>query len=204
VVRGFACCLLSLAVLVGTGLGVCPESRCTTPVLDRAGLALAHQLSGGMLDWLMTAVTWLGSIWILLPLTGAIGIVLWRSGRVRSSLILVGGLLGAAALARVFKVAFDRPRPDLFPPLVGLPPDAAYPSAHTMQAVAAALALGLLVGRQRRWLRPVLAVAAFLVAWSRIHLQLHYPTDVLAGALAAVFWLAGLHRLLSSEPAKKA
>jgi undecaprenyl-diphosphatase len=49
----------------------------------------------------------------------------------------------------------------------------------------------------------LLALAA-LVGWSRLHLQVHFPSDVLAGAIAAGLWVAGLHRLLWwDDPTRK-
>lgn len=190
------CWIAALALLAAGGLAVCGDGGCGVTGLDRAGLALGHRLAGGPQDGFMAAVTWLGSIWLLLPLCLGVALVLWRVGRSRQGLLLLGGLLGATLLAQVFKAWIARPRPDLFPALASLPADAAYPSAHTMQAVAVALALALLAGRRHAWAWPLLALAAVLVGWSRIHLQVHFPTDVLAGALAAGLWVAGLHRLL--------
>jgi undecaprenyl-diphosphatase len=151
----------------------------------------------------VAVATWLGSLWLLLPLALALALFLWRAGRARQAGLLLGGLLGATVLAQVFKAWIARPRPDLFPALAGLPADASYPSAHTMQAVAVALSLALLAGRRHAWSWPILALVAALVGWSRIHLQVHFPTDVLAGALAAVLWVAGLHTLLTSKPGKE-
>ena len=41
-----------------------------------------------------------------------------------------------------------------------------------------------------------LAVAfVALVAWSRLHLQVHYPSDIFFGLAAGVLWVASLRRL---------
>jgi undecaprenyl-diphosphatase len=193
---------LALAVLAGGGLLTRAPGGGVVAGLDHAGLSFAHGLAGGALDGFMAAVTWLGSIWLLLPLAIFLGLFLWHAGRRRDALLLGAGLLGAAGLAQVGKAWVARPRPDIFPALVDLPVDAAYPSGHTMQAVAFALALALVVGRRHAWAWPLLAVAALLVAWSRIHLQVHFPSDVLAGALVAALWVAGLKHLLRATPAK--
>lgn len=65
-----------------------------------------------------------------------------------------------------------------------------FPSAHA--SVAFALAAGVfLVTRQVHWTLLAFSAASF-IAWSRVYLGLHYPSDVAAGALtgAASGWLA--------------
>lgn len=189
----------ALAVLAGGGWLLCPDGVCGVPLLDREGLRLAHDLRGPGLDRLMAAATWLGSLWLLLPLLALAGLALWRHDR-RVAAFPPLALLGATALAHLFKLSVGRPRPDLFAVLGHIPLDASYPSAHTMQAVAAALSLAALAGSHRVYLGPFLLALAVLVAWSRLHLQAHFPSDVLFGAVAAGLWVAGLHRLLWRTP----
>ena len=64
---------------------------------------------------------------------------------------------------------------------------ASFPSGHTTTSVAAALALGAVFPR---W-RPAFLLAALLIALSRIVLDVHYLSDVIAGALlgAAIAFL---------------
>lgn len=186
----------ALGLLAAGAWLICPDGVCKSTGLDRSGLELAQALAGPGSDRFMAAATWLGSIWLLLPLAGLAALGLWRVGQGRQGAFLLLALLGATALAQLFKYGVQRPRPDLFPPLALLPADASYPSAHTMQAVAVAVAVAALAGRRWPWLSSALLVLAALVAWSRIHLQVHFPTDVLAGALAAALWVVGLKHLL--------
>jgi undecaprenyl-diphosphatase len=188
---------LAFALPAWGGLLLCAQGQCALTWLDETGLGLAHALARPGMDDFMGAVTWLGSVWLLVPLVGVLGLGFWRAGRRAQAGFLVAALAGGVALAHIIKPLIARPRPDLFPMLTSLPADASYPSAHTLQAVAVALALGILLSRRHRpWAWPLLALAALLVAWSRIHLQVHFPTDVLAGALAALLWVAGLYHLL--------
>jgi len=187
---------LSLAVLVGGALVVCPAGHCVLNDFDRAGLGLAHALRSVPLDRLMLGLTWLGSLLLLLPLAGLAAWLLLRDGRRREAGFVMLALLGSAALSHLVKLWVARPRPDLFAAWLSVPETWSYPSSHAMQATAAALAL-LFVARRRRaaWLVP-LAAAVLLVGVSRIYLQLHFPSDVVAGALAAAAWVAGLHALI--------
>ncbi|GAA4045479.1 hypothetical protein GCM10023063_35570 [Arthrobacter methylotrophus] len=99
-----------------------------------------------------------------------------------------------------FKLIVARHRPNpalLFDPLAPETGSNSFPSGHTAFAVALAFALYFLV-RGTRW-GPITAwagaVLAVVVAWSRIYIGVHYPSDVVASFLAtsaAVIVLAGL------------
>ncbi len=189
---------LALLVLAAGARWVCPDGGCAVPAFDRAGLALAGGWRDPALYAGMAAVTWLGSLFVLLPLAAWAAWRLAQMGRSRQSIFLLAALLGASALSHAAKLWVARPRPDLFPALVAMPADLSYPSAHTMQAAALALALLLVApaGRARALLAMMLAAAVALVAASRIHLQVHFPSDVFAGVLVAVGWVLGLRALL--------
>lgn len=192
--------VLGLTVLAVGALAVCHDGQCALSEFDRIGLSLADDLRNEPLDRLMLGITWLGSLWLLLPLTVLGTVALYWRGRRREAGFVLLALLSTSALSHVVKLWVLRPRPDLFPALLPMPEDWSYPSAHTMQVTAAALALFFMVGRQRPfWVVP-LAIAVLAVAMSRIYLQVHFPSDVVAGMVAAALWVAGLHALILPRP----
>jgi undecaprenyl-diphosphatase len=94
-------------------------------------------------------------------------------------------LLGSGALANGMKFLSGRSRPYVFeaepPPLVRTHLDLTLPSGHAAMSFAAALVLAFLVRRRD-------AAAAFLllaagIAWSRVYVGVHYPSDVLLGGM---------------------
>jgi membrane-associated phospholipid phosphatase len=100
----------------------------------------------------------------------------------RAARVVLVALLANTAIKQVVR----RPRPDLGPDLAPLSPtisSLSYPSAHAATSFAAAGALGRSV--------PLYA-AAGAMALTRPYLGVHYPTDVVAGALLG----AAVERLL--------
>ena len=164
-------------------------------------------MDGALLVWLndwrhpaltagMGFVTWLGSLLVLLPLALAIGG--WGNGsrHRRMSLFLPAAVLGAAGIAHLLKWTVDRERPDLFPSLVAMPADASFPSAHAMQVTAFVAAWLVASGSVRR-VGPVLAglLVVTAVGFSRLYLQVHFPSDVFFGIFGGVLWVGLLGRL---------
>lgn len=86
---------------------------------------------------------------------------------------------GSYALNYAVKVTVRRRRPELegLPPLTPTVSSLSFPSAHATTSFAAADAYGQLVPR------ALVYGAAAAFALSRPYLGVHYPTDVLAGAL---------------------
>ena len=118
-----------------------------------------------------------GAIWIGLGLAGAAFSddearrQAWRRG--------VRVVAGAYAVNYAVKLAVRRPRPELpgLPALSATVSRLSLPSAHATTSFAAARAYGELLP----W--PALYSAAVAFALSRPYLGVHYPTDVVAGAL---------------------
>lgn len=202
--------MLGAASLAAGAWLVCPAGQCFVPGLDLAGLGLAHQLRNTTLDGLMIIITSFGSIWLLLPLASFGAAWLGFRGRRKESGFLLLALLGATVLAQLVKLWVARPRPDLYAISLPMPADLSFPSAHSMQVAALATALFLLLTRQRaEWHNPLKATLAMLLAalvvsvgLSRIYLQVHFPSDVLAGLLAGTFWVFGLHALMFPRSVK--
>jgi len=136
------------------------------------------------LDWLFPAVTKLGDagiIWILLTLVLMIFPKTRKTASMLAIALTVGFLLGNLTL----KPLVARVRPFILNPsvvlLIDAPHDYSFPSGHTLSSFEAAF---VLLFRSRKMGIPAVILAS-LIAFSRMYLYVHYPTDVLAGILLA-------------------
>ena len=188
--------ILSGMVLASGALLVCGENRCLATEFDRVGLGAAHDLRNQSLDSLMVGVTWLGSLMLLLPLTALGAWYLFMKGRRRESAFIMLALLSASAIGHLVKLWVARPRPEFFAAWLPMPEDWSYPSAHAMQVTAAALALFLVSTRRHAIWAVTLGLVVAAVGLSRIYLQVHFPSDVMAGTLASALWVGGLYALI--------
>ncbi len=116
------------------------------------------------------------AVWLAIGVVGQVVDAPRRGGWRRAT----GTVAGTYALNTAIKLAMRRRRPRLakLPPLTDTPTTLSFPSAHASTSFAGALAysrLGLPAA-------ALYALAAKL-SYSRLYLGVHYPSDVLAGAL---------------------
>ena len=163
---------------------------------DQAVLLFLQELRTPALTAVLRFFTHLGdsgAVWIAL----CVVLLLFRSTR-RGGVELALSLAVTAILCNlVLKPIIARERPFLTMEELELIVPAltsySFPSGHASSSMAAAMSLTLAYGRRGAWA----FLPAGLIAFSRMYVGIHYPSDVLAGALlgCAVAWAAhGLWR----------
>lgn len=147
--------------------------------------------------------TWAGSLFILLPLSSVIAATLFLRNKRLEAWLLGVGLGGAALVTQLAKHLFSRPRPEWFDALTPMPASWSFPSGHTTQIAAFSLCLAIITLRSSNspglyWFTAMLGfIVTVSVGISRLYLQVHYPSDVLAGVAIAILWVVGLYSLLN-------
>jgi membrane-associated phospholipid phosphatase len=118
----------------------------------------------------------------------------WRLGRWHESGIFITVMAGELLIFLGITVTIHEARPPVAR-LDAAPPTSSFPSGHTAAAVALYGGLAVMIlwvyGRSTatRIVAGVLWCVPVYVALSRLYRGMHYPTDVLAGALLGGLWL---------------
>lgn len=135
---------------------------------------------GDIIIPLLTRLGDAGIIWILLTIILLIIPKTRKSGAALAVALCINAILCNGILKNLFK----RIRPcDIntsIQLLIKRPDDFSFPSGHTACSFAAVSAL-MFVRESKLW-KPALLLA-LLIAFSRLYLYVHYPTDILGGII---------------------
>src|SRR5690242_1969871 len=166
-----------------------------TRVFDAAVRNWAHSFASPAMTRAMIGVSLLGYDILIVELVITV-LVFLRIRWIRGAVWLGMSVAGALVLDLALKYAFHRPRPQPF--FGDAPHSFSFPSGHALCSfVFYAVLAGLLAARIRSiairvalWIAAALLIAA--IGFSRIYLGVHYPSDVIAGYLAAALWVTTL------------
>lgn len=151
---------------------------------------IAENLYCPFLDAVMPLVTKLGDagiFWILI----AVALLIFPKTRKIGLSMGAALLIGLVVCNLTLKPLLARIRPydyqricygKMIILLVETPHDFSFPSGHTLASFEAAIALTVY---NRKWGIPALVLAA-IIAFSRLYLYVHYPTDVLFSLLISI------------------
>jgi len=140
-------------------------------------------LQNPFFDYIMPIITNMGYYLYLFGICLILAIFGGKKGR-NVALILFIGILIGYLMSEFLKYIFLRPRP--YEALKGVHQllrvaSPSFPSGHATEAFVVAIIIGKNYGHI-----PIFIILALIVCFSRVYLGVHYPTDVLAGALLGV------------------
>jgi membrane-associated phospholipid phosphatase len=151
-----------------------------------------HEHSNQTLVSAFKVFTLLGSVPFLALLVLVVALLLLRHGLVNEAALVVIGAVGIEVLFSVLKLLFHRPRPELA--YVHLD-TYSFPSGHAAGSAGIYAILFYLAARYfskggRLLLAFTFVLLVGLIAFSRLYLEVHYLSDVLAGITLGVAWAA--------------
>ena len=190
--------------LVICALAVWAFSGLLDAVLDNAWLV---RLDSWAAEWFHThatptglrifdVITQLGSP-VVDVLIAIVAVVLWQRKETLLLWTWLAANLGGKAIEYVLKTTVHRTRPQFGTLYLLQKHSYSFPSGHAMGASVCYLMLAYLIASREGTKRTVAlalfagaAVLILVVAYSRLYLGVHYPSDVLGGMAAGVGWLA--------------
>lgn len=146
---------------------------------------IRNNLTSPIMDKIMVFITTLGNagaIWIVLTL-----LMLCSKKYRRTGIMLGAGLVVCLIVGNlILKPLIARPRPFLVKEgirlIINAPRDFSFPSGHTLSSVICAVILFL----RHRNMGIYALILAVVIAFSRLYLYVHFPSDVLFGAIIGV------------------
>ena len=198
VVTGLALTLalvvMVLAGVIVAALAVAVRHMEVLSDLDSAAATWAHRNGGAGIHRVLEDVTALATTPVVAAIAVAVGLIEWirvPSRAIPAYLLIV--TIGDSVVTNAVKEVVARARPAIDPIAATLGPS--FPSGHSSTAAAFYAALALLAGRRRSaGARAVLAGVAVgvavSVACSRVMLDLHWVSDVVAGLALGWGWFA--------------
>lgn len=161
--------------------------------LDGSILIWIQENLRGVMDSFMVFYTHLGDggvLWLAICVVMCIFSETRRTGYMALSSMAFGVICTNVILKNVF----NRVRPyevvSGLSTLIGAQHDSSFPSGHTT----AAFAVAMIVARYapERWMIAGVSVLAILMAFSRLYVGVHYPSDIIGGILVGIFcaWLS--------------
>jgi undecaprenyl-diphosphatase len=141
----------------------------------------------------MTVFTFFGSHLFLFPAYMILIFILWVKKNKR--LALTVGLIGLTSTAVLFtlKAIFQRTRP--LDPLIQDVAGFSFPSGHSFSSFTFYGLIAYLLWKtdiSKGWkiaASVLLFLLAFIIAFSRVYLRVHFPSDVVAGFCLSIVWL---------------
>jgi len=151
--------------------------------LDKTLFLLINGISNPFLDSFFISITFFGSsiFWIFLIF------LLWFKRKSKASAYLIYAFILDTISLFTLKWLFLRPRPfEVFKGLKFQEPEfdmgPSFPSGHSERAFSGAVILGKIYKK----FRIIFIILAFLVAFSRVYIGMHYPLDTLVGAINGI------------------
>lgn len=176
---------------------------------DKQAMIFLNNLGSSTFDpfWILVSEKW---FWI--PLYVIFLYFLYKNFNKKSLfyilLFIALGITASDQIANIFKFGFERLRPCHDPSLEGLLREVkcggkfGFYSAHSSNSFFVATYLTILLGKKIKQLPYFLFVWAAIVAYSRVYLGMHFPGDIIIGAIMGIL-LALFFGTLAKKVIKK-
>jgi undecaprenyl-diphosphatase len=190
IIFGVVVSLISLGLFAKLADGVFEKESFA---FDQSIIHIVYSWRSPLMTEIMKAITIFGGVGLLATAV-FIAFVFSAYRKNRRSITFLLIFVTGALLNLLLKGMFKRPRPTLMP----LDHELSYsfPSGHAMNAFIFYMVIAYMFYHYTRDRALGIAIAValgiwiFLIGLSRVYLGVHYPSDVIAGYFAGLWWLA--------------
>ena len=143
--------------------------------------------------WFFSRITFLGSHFFLIPAYLILIAIYFNKKRKPAALSIAAVGLSGTTVLFLCKGIFKRHRPGN--PLIHAVNGFSFPSGHSFSSFTFCAIIVYLIwrGEMQQWKKIVLTflliLLASIIAYSRVYLRVHYPSDVIAGVCLSIVWL---------------
>ena len=185
----FIICTISAGLFIFIASSIANES---IEQFDTSIISAVQALEATWLTVVYKVFTWIGSAYVVIPVTLIAFLLLYFKHQQRGLAILFAAVIIATVSSNeLLKRYFKRDRPELHRIIDagGL----SFPSGHTMMALSLYAIIAYTVWRSIKSLKLRILLISwvtfmiFMIASSRIYLGVHYPSDILGGLAASTF-----------------
>jgi undecaprenyl-diphosphatase len=172
---------------------------------EEAFLLFLQDIRTEFLNPIMRFFSFLGNsgwLWIVI----CILLLIYKPTRPIGIIATVTLLVSAGICNGLLKQIVNRTRPyDAIEELrliAKKPHDSSFPSGHSNASFAVACAITWCLTKKRKWVGVILIVIAALIAFSRLYVGAHYPTDVIVGVLLGIICSIVIYQVLHKKVLK--
>lgn len=172
--------------------------------IDISILNFIQGLKSPLMDKMMTTVTALGNMgifWILLILI----FLTTKEYKKMAKLMVLCLIVNTIIVNLILKPAVGRTRPfelvDGIKLLVLKPQDPSFPSGHS--AISFCMLTVILFFSKSKTIKLMSTILAILIAFSRLYLYVHFPSDVICGIIIGILSALGTLKFVYSDKGKK-
>ena len=169
-------------------------------------LYLQNNVRTDFFDPIMRFFSFLGNggwFWILI----CIVLIIYKPTRSIGIIAAISLAVSALICNSLLKIIINRTRPyDAIEELVliaKMPHDSSFPSGHSNASFAVACAITWCLSKNKKWIGVILIVVASIIAFSRMYVGAHYPTDVIAGIMLGTLTSILIFLLLRNKMIKR-
>lgn len=191
-----------IAIIITLAIGIFIRASETGILFDEIIMEYVHNKTTTLGISIMTKITYLGSVYFLLPVGGLIFILMVKKKNLEGIRLLVLSTIGSYGLNSMLKKIFIRARPLKY--FLIEQEGYSFPSGHAMVSMSfyTTMTYLLVKNMSNQNAKKILWIINFIIVtsigFSRIYLGVHWPTDILVGYLLGYIFYYSSTRIVKT------